>query len=132
MVRNRCHRVRCASPLATKRVCRVSRWDARQSRFENSEPPRPWSEIAPFVCHLRPERLRLLASNPTEKARLMLPEIQRVCQHWPSLDPDNLLVNECSGLIPDRFEHHLTARCVPAVPRGITGNRVLDRHVHEP
>src|ERR1700677_3700849 len=69
----------------------------------------------------------LLAFDPTEEARLVRPHVNRVGQHWPALHPDDLLMREGPDLIPNRLEHRLSRRRVPAVPGGVRRDRAFDR-----
>src|SRR5580658_3589363 len=85
-------------------------------------PDRGW--IATFLPSFD---LGLLAFDPTEEARLMRPHVNRVGQHWPALHADDLLMREGPDLIPNRLEHGLPRRRVPAVPGGVRCDRAFDR-----
>ncbi len=56
---------------------------------------------------------------PAEKARLMLPHIERVGQNGLVLDPDNLLVNQDAAITHRLLDFHLALRGVPHVDRGV-------------
>ena len=63
--------------------------------------------------------LGYVALDPAYEARLMLPEEERVSQHAPGLDPDDLLVDEQAGLCPSLLDESLPAVSVPLVDRRV-------------
>src|SRR5579862_2349419 len=71
--------------------------------------------------------LGFLAFDPTEEARLVRPHVNRVGEHWPALHPDDLLMGESPDFIPNRLEHRLPRRRMPAVPSGVRRDRAFDR-----
>src|ERR1019366_7664784 len=75
---------------------------------------------------------RLRALYPAEQAGLVLPQVDGVGEHRPALDPDDLLVDKGAELSPDPFHHRMTLARMPAVPCGVAGDRMTDRHIHEP
>src|SRR5580692_1563405 len=114
-----------------KELARLRGWVRVSLDFGTRNRPDRCRKFTCQLSNLSPERFWLFSFNPAEQTRLVLPQINRVGKYRTTLHPDNLLMHECAKLIPDRFEHHLAARCMPAVPGRITGDCMLDRRTHE-
>src|ERR1700691_5832186 len=80
-----------------------------------------------IASFLPPFDLGLLALYPTEEARFVRPHVDGVRHHRPALHPDDLLMRECTDLVPDRLEHRLPSTGMPAVPGCVGSDRAFDR-----
>ena len=63
--------------------------------------------------------VRLVWSDPSEEARLVLPGVPGPREDRPVLHPDDLLMHERAELVPGLLDQSLPAARMPTVPGGV-------------